>query len=134
VQLDAGKMVKRYLVGPEKYVLRELQAGLAVGRLCASKPDERTQKAGEVVEDETEIVACAAEQGIDGVADAAGEEVAAEPPVVLHVTDGQLDRAAALELASHGRGGATALAGDEGCAVAQTMAAIAAVDVAAGGR
>jgi len=84
-----------------------------------------------MVEDETEVVAGAAQQGVDGAADGAGKEVTIEPAVVLHVTDHGFDGAAPSELASHRWRQATALACDEDAAVGDTMATIAAIDVGA---
>ena len=62
---------------------------------------QRTQEPPQMVEDETEVVASAAQQGVDGVADCAGKEVTIEPAVVLHVTDHGFDGAAPSELTSH---------------------------------
>ena len=63
-----------------------------------------------MVEDETEVVAGAAQQGVDGVANRASKEVTIEPAVVLHVADHGFDGAAPSELTSHRWRQATALA------------------------
>jgi large subunit ribosomal protein L23 len=62
-----------------------------------------------VPQDQAQIVAGAAQQGMDGIAHGTREMVAREFAVELHVTNHGLDRRAAAQLAPHGRGQAAPL-------------------------
>ena len=77
-----------------------------------------------------EIVSGAAQQSVDRVTAHAGEEVAVEATIGLHVTDHRLDGAAAAQLATDRRRDTTTLTGDEDAAMVKTMSAIATIDVA----
>ena len=71
------------------------------------------------------------EDDVDGVAGGAGEEVAAEMAVALHVADHRLDAGAPPDLAANGRRDAALLAGDEDARLVGVVAAVAAVDIGA---
>ncbi len=71
------------------------------------------------------------EDEVDGIAGGAGEEVAAEMAVLLHVADYWLDGGSSPELAAYGGRDAALLAGDEEARLVGIVAAIAAVDIGA---
>jgi len=76
-------------------------------------------------------VAGGGEDGVDGVARGAEQEVAAEVAVVPRVADHRLDGAAAAQLAADGRCDAAPRAGDEDVVLVGVAAAVAAVDMGA---
>ena len=84
-------------------------------------------------EDQADVVAAAAEHGVEGVAERALERASGEAAVGLHVSDAGFDGASAPEVALQRRGHAAALAGDEDVGRLHAMAAITAVDEGAAG-
>jgi hypothetical protein len=84
-------------------------------------------------EDQADVVAAAAEHGVEGVADRTLEGASGEAAVGLHVSDHRLDGAASSQVALQRRGHAAALAGDEDVGRLHAVAAIAAVDEGAAG-
>ena len=74
------------------------------------------------------------EDDVDGVARGAGQKVAAEMAVLLHVADHRLDAGAPPDLASDGRRDAALLPGDEDALLVGIVAAVAALDIGARDR
>ena len=56
-------------------------------------PEDGVQKPGQVVEDEAEVVASTAQEGVDGIAHGSLEVVPVEPAIALHVADHSLQGA-----------------------------------------
>jgi hypothetical protein len=81
--------------------------------LIGEQPQQGTQQAPQVIDDQAEIVSGAAQQCVDCVATRTDEEVATKPAVGLHMADHRLDGAASPELAADRRSHTAALAGDE---------------------
>ena len=79
-------------------------------------------------EDLADVVAAAAEQGVEGVAEGAPEGASGEASVRFHVADLGLDGAAApQELGQFGREAAARAADEHPCAL-HAMAAVATID------
>jgi hypothetical protein len=87
------------LVAPEESIWAAIR-GLAGVSLIGERQHQCAQQTPQVVEDQAEIVANAAQQCIDRVTARAGEEVAIKATIGLHMADHRLDGAASPELAA----------------------------------
>src|SRR5215469_18723710 len=103
-------------------------------RGCEQRTDEGTQKPFEPAQEQTEVVAGGGEHGIDTVAAAAFEIIAAHPVLGLDMPNDRLDSGAATHLAADRGGDAAHLAADPDAEfLGVVVAAIAFVDVDATG-
>ena len=99
------------------------------GEDCLSEGGEESgQKGPEVGEDLADVVAAAAEDGVESIAERALEGAAGEAAIGLHVADLGLDGAAAAEQPAQAGREAAAGAADEHPGCRDAMAAVAAID------
>ena len=88
----------------KKSILRQFEdvPPARIGRNEQTK--QSAKEPGQVAQEQAQIVAGAAQQGVDGIAHGTRKMVAGEFAVELHGTNPPLDRRAAAQLAPHGRG------------------------------
>src|SRR5262249_21433977 len=122
-----------YLVDREEPV-RSILYAFWVGGKDWQHPHQGAQKPLEPAQEQTEVVASRGEHGVDAVAVAAFEVVAAHPVLGLEVANDRLDRGTAAHLAADRGSDAAHLAADPDAEfVCVVVTAIALVDMDAAG-
>ena len=83
-------------------------------------------------EDQADVVAAAAEHGVEGITERAFQRASGEAAISFHVTDHWFDSTASSEISPQGCGYPATLARDEDVGSLHAMTAVAAIDE--GGR